>query len=489
MLRRLGPQPFPLPILFGRGERAIQLSVWELTRGQAESYDAYAALIAYNPEWATVAAQNASISTQAFSAAAYLGPYADDTAATAALSSDYTYTHRDVADSDVSGTWRGEATYNLSTTVNSAKMYRTDTEKFRNYNYVQGIWQDTTFGNTFTASLKTWLGHRDADGVVNYFKSNGYDSSRTYIYYDTTLSEVRIIESVTETTVSTAAYYDTTNDTFRKTTDGGTTWADTDITDTPLANAANAVFVPPSAANTSIEMRTYLDTGENYNENNTYYFYNGTAIREVTAFTPSVAAVVKLANYMLDADTPAELSFMDAVVSGTLPVDLVISHVIFTIEIESVGRKARIPVLIVLTSPVPSPLIGDGLITLNWDAVSDAEGYRVYYRVVGATDWIEIQRSDATALTESFTPLTNDTLYEFQVVAYGAGYQDSLPGEAFAAPAFENPYETWLSNEKVWVIGGKVWVFPIEETETFETYKLSDETWVIGNETWVIDKW
>ncbi|MEG9862137.1 MAG: fibronectin type III domain-containing protein [Parvularculales bacterium] len=475
MLRRLGSQPFPLPILLSRGEIVIQLSeIWELTRGELESYDAYAALVAYNPDWATVAAENASITTVAFSVAGFLGPFVSDMAATSAAASGTETTQSRTVSSG------GGNVYFYTAPAYPNRILASQTSQLNlSVGDAVSITKGTeTYNYTITAIINTY------GNETTVFEVGGDTDPGDYFQTGDSLTVVFTVYTHGENLTS----YNTTDAAFKKTTDRGTSWETVSISDAALTNNATAVFVPPSAANTSLQMRTYLDTGETYNANNTYYFYNGTDVREVTAFSKSVEAVVKLTNYRLDDTAPAELSFMDAVISGTLPVDLVISHVGFSVDLETDTRKARIPIVIVLSTPVPAPLIGNGLITVNWDAVSDAEGYWVYYRQSGA-DWVQIPRSDDTALTELFTPLTNDTLYEFQVVAYGVGYQDSLPGEAFGAPAFENPYEAWMSNNAGWLVDGKVWVLPNEETETFEAWKLGNETWVIGDDTWVIDKW
>lgn len=578
MKRRRG---FPIPlILFGSDGSVLKLSLWEITRGELESYDAYAALITHNPDWASIAAQHASISTVSWEVFGYVDVHSDDASASGAIGAGYTQV--DVSNSDVGGSlWFGERTSNPSEVfTHGAGYYNVDTNSFVEYNFIQGTWQSSSAASVFDVSgvSVVWIpGERSPSEVLDYFSSHTYDSGNTYFYFDTGLGEVRKITSYS-LVAQTASYYNTTDNAFRKTEDGGTTWTATTIVDALLTNNPNAVFVSPDQANTSAQMRTYLDTGENYNANNTYYFYNNTEIREVSSFSASVAEVIKLTNFVLGSGVPSELSFDSAgVVSGTLPVTSRLKIVHFDVDIVGESTKVRIPVsltAIVLSSswsfavgspatldlssvlstvgtnvsaltlsedapsefsvsgtsiqsntpvgypttltalvargrvdgeyfdiqialslspaptlPMPMPsssLIGSGLITLSWDAVPGATGYRVYYRVSGGTHWIQIQRSDVASLTESFTPLINDTLYEFQVIAFGLGYQDSPPGEAFAAPAAPNTYQAWIANEKAWLVGDKVWTYGTIDIGNELTWKVGNETWIIGDETWLI---
>ena len=87
-------------------------------------------------------------------------------------------------------------------------------------------------------------------------------------------------------TAQNATYFNTANSEFRKTTDTGTTWTAVNISDAALANNANAVFISPSDADTEAEAITYLNS--NYDATKVYYFYDGTAIQQVTSFTAGV---------------------------------------------------------------------------------------------------------------------------------------------------------------------------------------------------------
>ena len=339
VVRRISP--FPLPILFRGGLDRILLAAWELTRGQAESYDAYAALVAYNPEWADIPAAAASITTQAFSVDGYLDALADDAVATSALSTTNAFT--------LTKLWGQGSPEAQAFAHGSNYFFRFQNEASDvNLNQLQA-------GDTFTVTVGTTtynfsVASLETSGSA--FDINVSEDTTTIITNTADNTSVAYAFSTTVTQQN-GTYYNTTDAEFRKTTDSGSTWAATDITDTLLANNANAVFVPPTDANTSVAMRTYLDTGENYNADNTYYFYNGTMIREVAAFTKSVAAVVKLTNYMLSAIAPTEFSFDTVgVLSGTLPLTSRIGNIEFTVDVDAENRSVRIPVRLTAFSTV-----------------------------------------------------------------------------------------------------------------------------------------
>lgn len=528
MLRRLGPQPFPLPILFGdSGLPTIYLPEWEITRGEAESYDAYAALIAYNPEWTNIAAANASIVTTAYAATGYQGPYANDAAVTAALTegvftltksygstgdsdyvviqpnliifespaaadktklstieandtlvitfdgTEYNYTVTNVVVSDddvrisVSGTPNPSTigfnadgnsasfSFNPGTVLQNASYFNTTDAELREtsdggttwrnallmtaytegdvsnadfnspYNNWKGehnghpqadnnaVYYNKTNGtfyvfvpgstwsiNTNPAALLSpsgttntvWLGSQDAAGVLTYFASNNFESGKNYYYYDTDLQQIRRITSFT-----------------------------------PLGSLEGSHTLL-SGTLTSQQARTYLDTGDNYDSTKTYLFYNGTALREVTAFTASVAEVVKLSNYMLHVATPTELTMSAAgVISGTLPVTSKIRSVQFDVDIEGETRKVRIPVTLtpVALGTVDIDLVtGHTEVTLSWDPVPNAETYTLRYREVGG-EWMTIDRFDPSSTTETITGLSENTAYQFEVIAYAYSFTPS----------------------------------------------------------------
>lgn len=671
MLRRLGPQPFPLPILFG--DSVIYLTEWEITRGQSDSYDAYGALVAYNPEWANILAAAPSITTQTFSVDGYLDALADDAAATSALSTTNAFT--------LTKSW-GQGSSEAQAFAHGSNYFF----EFKNERYNSNL-NALGAGDTFTVTVgTTTYNFTVASTSISGSAFRVYVSEETSTIIGNTVDDTSVAYAFSMTvTQQNGTYYNTTDAEFRKTTDSGTTWAATDITDTTLANDANAVFVPPSDASTSLEMRTYLDTGENYNENNTYYFYNGTAIREVTAFTPSVEAVAVLSNYLLDANAPDALSFNTetGVISGDLPLTSRVSRVYFTVDVDVENRKVRIPVRLTpfdtilltwtvqagvdegftvsgygiraindedlqyqklwaeehasapdvvkdaiyynttddafyvevafgtsqerwtaISSPtafdvdgnvtwlgpldgagvrqyfidntydstqpyyyydttlgevrkiedytdlgatygaplanlqlsplgdlftiddlvvdfsapldhtdsdetqtltgtvraageevpisltvtiqpgpqLPSPdtalTPGNTYITVTWEAVFGATGYAVFYRTANPGEWIQVERADPTALTETIGPLSNDVEYDVNVVALSPKYRDSSPQAVPATPTSPPAYFTWLTGTSAFMVNGKTWVL----SSTTQT-----QTWIIGNETFMLD--
>ena len=562
--------PFPQPILFkGATEPLILLSAWELTRGEAESYDAYTALVAYNPAWANIPAVAASITTVAFSVDGYLGGFAND-ADTPSLTTTATFTLTRTA---------GSAQENVGFTAGA-----TGISLFGMQSNPHGFAVGDTVETTWDGTDYTWT-------IIGVSASNNalilgfYETvPDTYPEYNQIPYNVFDSGDVVPFTINTTdtqqngTYYNTTDAEFRKTTDGGTTWTATDITDTLLANAANAVFVPPSDANTSLAMRTYLDTGENYNANNPYYFYNGTEVREVTAFTPSVEAVVKLTNYLLSDNTPSELSFDSAgVMSGTLPLTSRIGRVYFTVDVDVENRSVGIPVRLTpfltvplqwnveagtdesfdidiaalqaygvplqnlqlsplgtfftrdalqvnfsapvdytdtevshvltgtvvaagetvpitltvtiapgpqLPSPVPMFTPGNGYGRVSWQAVTGAVTYSVYYRAVGVTSWIAVEREDPTSLTQLISPLTNDVTYEVRVFALSPDYRDSEPQTALGKPTSPPAYFTWLTTTSAFIVDGKTWV--LSSTTETQTWMIGNETFILNGNTWII---
>ena len=123
----------------------------------------------------------------------------------------------------------------------------------------------TVFGATF-------LSAQTEAAILTHFQTNTYDNTTTYIYYDSGLGELRKITAVTQTLQ--AAYYDTTNDVFRKTTDNGATWESAAITDALVTGNANGSFL---AQQTATAARDHLDsdaTGFNDVVNGSWLFEN-----------------------------------------------------------------------------------------------------------------------------------------------------------------------------------------------------------------------
>lgn len=344
MKRRRG---YPVPLILFGSDDFIQLSTWEITRGELESYDAYAALVAYNPDWATIPGQNPSITTIAFAATGYQGALANDAAATSPLTTTHAFT--------LTKLWGQGGNEATAFDWGSNHFFRFQNEASNaNLNQLQS-------GDTFTVTVGTTTYTFTVSGIGTSGSALDItvDEDTNPIITDTANDASVSYAFSTTVTEQNASYFNTTASEFRKTTDGGSTWTATPITDATLANNANAVFVPPDQANTSVAMRSYLDTGENYNAANTYYFYNNTEIREVSSFSATVAAVVKLTNYMLKANTPSELSFDSAgVMSGTLPLTSRLGQVRFMVDVSADGtKKVRIPVLLTPFSNV----------ALEWD--------------------------------------------------------------------------------------------------------------------------
>lgn len=669
----------PVPLLVGSDGGVIKLSSWEITRGELESYDAYAALVAYNADWANVPAQNPSITTVAFAADGYQGALADDTAATSPLTTTSSFT--------LTKSWGQSSNEAQAFAHGSNYFFRFQNEKnSANLNQLAS-------GDTLTVTV----------GTTTYdFTVTGAEVSGSAFDVDVSEETSTILGDVTDGTSVTydfsttdtqqnATYYNTTDGEFRKTTDGGTTWTATPITDATLANNANAVFVPPDQANTSVAMRTYLDTGENYNADNTYYFYNNTEVREVSSFSATVTAVVKLSNWVLNENTPSELSFDSAgVMSGTLPLTSRLSRVRFMVDVSADGtKKARVPVLLTpfdtvlltwtvqagvdeaftvsgygiraindedlqyqklwadahasapdvvkdaiyynttddafyvevafgtsqerwtaissptafdvdgnvtwlgpldgagvrqyfidntynsgepyyyydtevgqvrriqdytdlgatygvplsglqlsplgdlftindlvvdfsapldhtdsdeiqtltgtvgaageevpitltvtiqpgpqLPSPSPDLTPGNTYIVVTWAAVFGATGYAVFYRTANPGEWIQVQRSDPTALTETIGPLSNDVEYDVNVVALSPKYRDSSPQAVQATPTSPPAYFTWLTGSDAFMVNGKTWV--LSSTTETQTWIIGNETFVLNGETWII---
>lgn len=676
MLRRLGPQPFPLPILFGDSVIVIYLADWELTRGQADSYDTYAALVAYaaglDPaeDWSNISAAAASITTVAFSVTGYLDALADDAAATSALSTTNAFT--------LTKSWGQGSSEAQAFAHGSNYFFEFKNEKNNSNLNALGA------GDTLTVTVgTTTYNFTVASTNISGSAFRVYVSEETSTIIGNTADDTSVTYAFSATdTQQNGAYYNTTDAEFRKTTDSGSTWAATEITDAALANNADAIFLTQQ---TSVAARTHLDTGENYNENNTYYFYNGTAIREVTAFTASVEAVVVLSNYLLDTNAPDALSFNTetGVISGNLPLTSRMSRVYFTVDVDVENRKVRIPVrltpfatvaltwtvqagvdegftvsgygiraindedlqyqklwadahasapdvvkdaiyynttddafyvevafgtsqerwtaisnptafdvdgnvtwlgpldaagvrqyfidntydstqpyyyydtelgavrkiedytdlgatygaplsnlqlsplgdlftlndLVVdfsaplnytdsdetqtltgtvraagedvpitltvtiqpgpqLPSPEPDLTPGNTYIVVTWQAVFGATGYAVFYRTANPGEWIQVQRADPTALTETIGPLSNDIEYDVNVVALSPKYRDSSPQAVQATPTSPPAYFTWLIGDTAFMVNGKTWVL----SSTTQT-----QTWIIGNETFMLD--
>ena len=374
MLRRLGPQPFPLPILFGDSVVVIYLTEWEITRGQADSYDAYAALVAYaasldpTEDWSSRPGENASITTAVWTAPdGFLGYYANDTQATAALPevTESSLTHEEITDDDMAGDRQyigaGDTLPDADSYGSGDVFVREVAEGAPTIYLVSVIGGQPNFWSEAGVtgdepqieillspagkSSTEWLGHLTEAEVIAALEAN-YDDTQTY-YFLNNISGSDPIHKVTAFTAgsgsNTVTYLNTTDNTFYQTTDGGTTWTAAEITDAALIDNADAIFLTQQ---TSVAARAHLDTEGNYDSTKTYYFYNGTAIREVTAFTPSVEAVAVLSNYRLDANAPDALSFNTetGVISGNLPLTSRIGRVYFTVDVDVENRKVRIPV-------------------------------------------------------------------------------------------------------------------------------------------------
>ena len=286
--------------------------------------------------------------------------------------------------------------------------------------------QSVNFEDLFGA---TFLSAGSEAAVLMHFASNPYDPNVTYIYYDTTEAELLKITSVTLPTQA-GSYFNTTDGTFRKTTNG-MAWSTVQITDADLTNDAAAVFVSFSIVATSVQMRQYLDNIATYDPDTTYYFYNSTEIRRVSSFTASVDAVdavVKLTNYALVSDTVPLAFDIAGLLGGNVPVAVTdLPHVDFTVDVEGTEQRFRIPVtLALLPLDAPTGLTIDSILfdraTLGWSPVPNAESYRVAYRV-GSDDWSS--ETTVTTTAHTFTGLSPNTTYEFRVIAEADGYSDS----------------------------------------------------------------
>lgn len=420
---------------------------WEITRGASESYNLYDALVAYNSEWATPTEAPATITTQSFTPnffAIYLGAYADD------------------PDTDLS-----VALY-FNSTEHVFKVKETLLDGSFSWSIIDIT--ETGLANNPNAILVSASDASTSVEMRSYLDTDGnYNENNTYYFYNGT--EIREVTNFTPTATfgsitiqlftanneavylgvfdadpdideNSRIYFNSQTFVFRLTTDGGNTWVPTNITNVALANNPNAVFVPPSDANTSAEIRDYLEIDGNYNENNTYYFYNGTEIREVADFIPATI-YAPLENYTLGDNTPSELSLLDNIISGTLPItNYTLNAIKFSVDIDGETKIIKIPVNFVkIQLGTPSNLVSDILLAggervdLAWDSVSLALQYQVEYKVATETEWIVVNRQNKEATTESISGLVNNVSYDFRVRAVGKTYINSGYASIQATPA------------------------------------------------------
>ena len=83
---------------------------------------------------------------------------------------------------------------------------------------------------------------------------------------------------------------------------------------------------------------------------------------------------------------------------------------------------------------------GDTEIVVSWDAVTNAEGYRVYVRQGNTGSYGNpVTRSDNTALSETLTGLTNSQLYSVRVIAYADDENDYADSAAVSGTATPTP--------------------------------------------------
>ena len=392
----------------------IALPEWEITRGILQTYDAYAALIAHNPDWATVPAvpaTPASIATQAWTVPdGFLGYHADDDTAAAALPQvantiQGTFTHGD------GNFLKGNST-DIIVILNTAAIY-------------QQVRDNISAGDAITVV--------QGENTFNYLVSSVQYSANAVTFYvdaDTAIisGDASVDITFTYSDDVDATYYNTTDNEFRKT-ENGVAWQATTIQDALLANSATAFLL--TGVLTSAQARALLDTLATFNPTHTYYFYNGTEIRRVSSFTASVDAVdaiVKLTNYVLDADTVPLAFDIAGLLGGNVPVTVTdLPHVDFTVDVEGTERRFRIPVtLVALPLQTPAGLSIEPILfdtaTLIWAPPLNAERFRVAYRV-GTGPWQG--ETTVTTTAHTFTGLSPNTAYEFRVIAEADGYSDS----------------------------------------------------------------
>lgn len=94
------------------------------------------------------------------------------------------------------------------------------------------------------------------------------------------------------------------------------------------------------------------------------------------------------------------------------------------------------------STPTLQATVGDGEVTINWNQVSDATGYKVYMGTESRT-YSAIETTPSMTDSYTFTGLTNGTTYYFAVTAFNGGGVSSYSNEVIATPQMPAPYYQW----------------------------------------------
>ena len=85
--------------------------------------------------------------------------------------------------------------------------------------------------------------------------------------------------------------------------------------------------------------------------------------------------------------------------------------------------------------PIWVRVSGDASVTLSWDAVGAATGYRVYRSTTAGSGHVQIADVATAGFTD--TAVSNGTTYYYYVTAYDAVEESSASGEVAATPQSE----------------------------------------------------
>lgn len=100
-----------------------------------------------------------------------------------------------------------------------------------------------------------------------------------------------------------------------------------------------------------------------------------------------------------------------------------VNYYIYDDDVHDIDPNTCVEVVLAAPTGLASPTQGPDTVDLTWNAVPDAEFYIVRWSPAGAGTWTELPQTSALAIEVG--GLTDETSYDFQVQAVGAGFVDS----------------------------------------------------------------